>query len=79
MHLLYPVPEAVQDHPADDRVIGIQGIPGAGVVGVARAVFLKDVVGGVIQSAKAERGPLVIALRGVVENDIQDDLDARPM
>ena len=60
-------------------MVGVEGVPGAGVVGVARAVVLEDVVGGVVEAAEAQRRPALVALRGVVEHDVEDDLDARPV
>ena len=79
MHLLDPVAEAVHDHAADDGVIGVERVARAAVIGVARAVLLQDVVGAVVQSAKAERRSAMVAFRGVVEDDIENDLDAGPM
>ena len=58
---------------------GIEGIAGAGVVRVARAVSLKDVVRGVIDSPEAQVRPTVIALCCMVEHDIENDLDAGPV
>ena len=60
-------------------MVGVQGIPGAAVVGVARAVVLEDVVRGVVQAAEAQRRPALVTFGGVVEHDVEDDLDARPV
>ena len=57
-------------------MVGVEGIPAAGVVGVARAVLLEDVVGGVVEAAEAQRRAALVAFRGVVEHDVEDDLDA---
>ena len=77
VHLLHPVAEAVHDHPAHDRVIGVQRVARAGVVGVARAVFLEDVVRRVVEPSEAERRTALVALRGVVVHDVEDDLEPR--
>ena len=45
VHLLDPIAEAVHDHPADDRMVGVERVSRAAVVGIARAVLLEDVVG----------------------------------
>ena len=79
VHLLDPVAEAVDDHPADDRMIGVERVAGAAVVGVARAVVFEDVVGRVVESAEAQRRPAVVAFGGVVEDDVENDLDAGPV
>jgi hypothetical protein len=76
VHRLHPVAEAVDDHPPHDRMVSVERVAGAGVVGVARAVVLEDVVGGVVQAAEAERRPAFISFRGVVEHHVEDDLDA---
>ena len=51
-------------------------LPVPRVVGVARPVRLEDVVRRVVQAAEAERRPVVVAFRRVVEDDVEDDLDA---
>ena len=79
VHLLDPVAQAVHDHPADDRMIGVERVAAAGVVGVTRAAVFEDVVGRVVDAAEAERRPGVVALGGVVEHDVENDLDARPV
>ena len=79
MHRLHPVPEAVDDHPADDGVARVERVPGAGVVRVPRAASVEDVVRLVIQSPEAERRPEVITFRGVVEDDVENHLDPRPV
>lgn len=60
-------------------MVGIQGIAGAGVVGVAFAVLFKDVIGGIVQPAKTQRRSVVATFRGVVEHDVEDHFDARPV
>src|SRR4030095_9930493 len=72
-----PVAEAVEDHPADDRAVRVEGAPGPRVIRVARAVLLKKVINIVIEAAKAERRPRPAALSRVVEDHIEDDLQAR--
>ena len=60
-------------------MVGVQGVAGAGVVGVARAVLLENVVSGVVQPAEAQRRAALVALGGVVEHDVEDHLDAGAM
>ena len=74
---LDPIPQAVHDHAAHDGVVGVQRVPGAAVIGVARAVLFEDVIGGVVQSAEAQRRPGVVTLGGVVEDHVENDFDAR--
>ena len=52
VHLCYPVAQTIQDHPAHDRMIGLEGVAAAGVVGIARPVGVEHVVGGVVQPAE---------------------------
>ena len=79
VHRLDPVAKAVHDHPPDDRLVGVERVARARVVGVAGAVVLEDVVGHVVEPAKAQRRPVVVAFGGVVEDDVENDLDARSM
>ena len=60
-------------------MIRVQGVPGAGIVGITRPVFLQDVIRCVFQPAIAQRRALMVCLRRVVEHDIEDDLDPGSM
>ncbi len=53
VHILHPVAEAVHDHPPDDRMVGIECVAGAGVIGIPRPVFFKDVIRIVVDTAEA--------------------------
>ena len=75
MHLADPIAQAVEDQPPDDRFVGVQCVAAAGVIGVARLVVRKNVVGLVGQAAKADRGAAVVAFGGVIVDDVEDDLD----
>ena len=79
VHLFHPIAEAVHDHPADDGMIGVERVSRAAVIGVARAVLFENVVGAVVQTAEAERRPAVVAFGGVIEDHVENDLDARPV
>src|SRR5678815_3819898 len=76
VHFPNPVTEAVRDHAAGDRMVRVERISGAAVVGVAGSAALEDVVGGVIDATVAQRGASFVAFGGMVENHVQDDLDA---
>ena len=79
MHLGDPVSQAVENHAAHDRLIGVQRVSGAAVIGVMRAVLVEDVVHLVGEAAEAEGGSRRISLGGVVVDDVEDHLDARAM
>jgi hypothetical protein len=53
MHLVHPIAEAVEDQPPDNRLVGVQGVAAAGIVGVTRFVFCQDVIGIVRFSASS--------------------------
>ncbi len=77
VHLLHPVPEAVHDQLQHVGVAGVEGVARAGVVHVIAFVALdQPVVGGVVEAAERERRSEVVALRGVVVDDVEDHLDA---
>ncbi len=57
MHLRDPVPQAVEDHAPHDRLIGVQRVAGAAVIGVVRAVLVEDVVHFIGEAAERERRP----------------------
>ncbi len=79
MHLLHPVAETVDDQPADDGMVGVERVAAAGVVGVPRVLPFEHVVGAVAEPAETDRRAALIALRGVVEHDVEDDLEPGPV
>ena len=60
-------------------MIGVERVAGAAVVRVARAICFQDVVRRVVQPAQAQRRPAVVAFGGVVEHDVENHLEARPV
>ena len=55
----------------------VEAVPGAGVVGVEPlVVVLELVIGAVVDAAHRQGGPQVVALGGVVVDDVEDHLDA---
>ena len=56
---------------------GVDRVPGAGVVDVvALLVGHQPVVGGVVDALEAQRRAELVALGGVVVDDVEDDLEA---
>ena len=78
MHLGDPVPERIHDQLQRVWVLHAEAVAGAcGVVIKLRVVGDEPVVRGVVYAAEAESRPEVVALRGVVVDDVEDDFDAR--
>src|SRR5277367_6474762 len=77
MHLLYPIADAVDDHPSNNRMIGVERISRAAEVCIKRPVLLQNVVSVVVQSAEAEGWSGVVTFCCVIEDHVKDDLDAR--
>ncbi len=75
VHLAHPVAEAVEDQAPDDRLVRVERVAAAGVVGVLGAVVAEDVVGVVGEPAERERRPVGAAFGGVVVDDVEDHLD----
>src|SRR5712691_11074676 len=71
--------EAIQNQAADDRLIGVQGVPGAAIICVTRLIRVEDVVRRIFEPAETEGRTLVIAFGRMVEYHIEDDLDAGAM
>ena len=77
MHLGDPVAQRVHDQLDRVRVPHVEGVAGAGVVHVVALVVLDEaVVGRVVDALEAQRRTEVVALGGVVVDDVEDDLDA---
>jgi hypothetical protein len=79
MHFGDPIPEAVKDHAAHDRLVGVERISGPTVIRVLCAILPKDVVDFVCKAFEAECRSLGISLGCVVVDDVEDYFDARPM
>ena len=73
-----PVAQRVHDQPQDARVHDVQRVARAGEVHVEPAVVGHEpVVARVVDALEAEHRAEVVALRGVVVDDVEDHLDAR--
>ncbi len=76
VHLGRPGAQRVHHQPERLRMASVQRIAGAGVVEVVAGTVLgKAVVGGIVDAAKAEGGPELIAFGGVVVDHVEDDLE----
>ena len=78
MILRRPVAQAVQHHVAHDRVVAVQRVAGAAEVEVV-ALRRQHVVGLVVDALEGDVRALLVAFGRVVEDHIQDDLDAVAM
>ena len=80
MHLGHPVAQRVHDQLQHVRVAHQQRVAGAGrVVVEARVLVDQPVVRRVVDAAERERRAEVVALCGVVVDDVEDDLDVGPV
>src|SRR5262249_23639425 len=79
MHFFDPIAEALDDHPADNRMIGVEGVSRAAVIGVARAILLENVISSVVEPSKTQRRSVVITFGGVIEHNVENDLNTRPV
>jgi hypothetical protein len=78
VHLGDPVAQRIHDQLQRLRRADVERVPGARVVHVVLLVVLdQPVVRGVVDALERQRGPEVVALGGVVVDDVEDDLDAR--
>ncbi len=75
VHLGDPVPQRVHDHLEDVRGPHEQGVPGARRVHVVAGVVGQTVVRRVVDALEGQRRAQVVALGGVVVDDVEDDLD----
>ena len=75
-----PQAEAVHHHLQHARMVGVDGVARAGqVVIVAFVVRHQPVIGEIVDALEGERRPEMVALGGMVVDDVEDDLDARLM
>ena len=75
VHFLDPVAKTVQDHAPDNRMVCVQSIPGAAVIGIPG----RDLVPGCSNWDCPVRGSTVwdrvVAFRGVIEHDVKNDFN----
>ena len=77
VHLGHPVAQRVHDQLQRVRVPTLQAVPGpGGVVVELRVVGHQPVVGGVVDALDRQHRAQVVALGGVVVDDVEDHLDA---
>ena len=77
VHLGHPVAQGVHDELQRVRVADVERVAGARHVHVVPLVVVhQTVVGGVVDAAERQRRAEVVALGGVVVDDVDDDLDA---
>jgi hypothetical protein len=80
VHLRGPVAQRIHDQREHLRAAHVQRVAGARGVEVVASVSRDElVVGRVVDTLEAQRGAEVIALRGVVVDDVEEDLDAGPV
>ena len=76
MHLGHPVAQRVHDQLQRMRVADVEAVAGPGVVHVVALVVVdQPVVRGVVDAAHGQRRAQVVALCGVVVDDVEDHLD----
>ena len=66
----------MEDHLADDGVVAVERIAAARVVAIVLAAVFQHVVDAVLQPLEAQGRPPFVALGRVVEDHVEDHLDA---
>ncbi len=80
VHLQHPVAQAVHDELQHARMPHVQRVAAAGVIHVvARLIRDEAIIGAVVDAAQRQRRPQMVALRGVVVDDVQDHFQPRQM
>ena len=74
-HVVGPVAQAVHHHLQHAAVAEIHGVAGASVVDVVPRVGGQPVVGGVVDALEGQGGTKLVALGGVVVDDVEDQLE----
>ena len=60
-------------------MIGVERISGAAVIGIARAIFVENVISAVVQATQTQRGAVMVTFRRVVEHNVENHLDTCPV
>ncbi len=76
MHLAHPVTQTIYDQAAHDGVITVERVAAAGEVEILM-LRVEQVVSKILKAAQRKSRTHVIALGGMIENDVEDHFDAR--
>ena len=76
VHLAHPVPQRVDDQLQHVRLPHVQRVPGACGVEVVASAVGQQVVRRVVDALEGQHRAELVALRGVVVDHVEDDLDA---
>ena len=79
MHFGDPVVEAVANQSAHNRVVGVECVAAAAVVGIGGRLAAGDVVGHILEATITEGGAVGAILGRVVEDHVEEDGDAGAM
>ena len=76
VHLDHPEAEAVEDQIANHRMVAVHGVAASGVVAIRARSRIHHVVGRVVDASKRRRRANHLAFAGVIEDQIENHLDA---
>ena len=79
MHLFDPISETIEDHAADNGMIPVECVSRAAVIRVARAVLCRECSRCRCRDRESSVSALMVAFGGVIENDVENHLDAGPV
>ena len=80
VHLQHPVAQRVHDQLQGVRMPRVETVTGSGEILVEPQIAVEQtVVGGVVDTTEVDRRPEMVALGGVVVDDVENHLDARIM
>jgi hypothetical protein len=76
VHIDAPIPQGIEDEPADDGMVAVERISAAGIVLIASAV-VEHIIDRIVEPAETEGRTVFVTLARVVVDHVEDDLDAR--
>ena len=77
MHFLNPIAQRIHHQPDDIRILQIKAGAAAGCIHIKAFVFrIEDIIGGIVYAAVAQSRPEMVALTGVVINNVKNNLYA---
>ncbi|MPL70622.1 hypothetical protein SDC9_16381 [bioreactor metagenome] len=77
VHLDHPVAQAVLNEAAHDRVVAVEGVAAAGIVFVPALIRVEHIINRIVQAPERECGTEFVALGGMIEDHVENYLDAR--
>src|ERR1035437_7511440 len=79
MIIVNPMPETMEDHLADDRMVAVERVAAAGGVGIRPSAVFEHVIDAIFKALETEGRAGFVSFGRMIKNHVENDFDAGPM